>query len=360
VSQSREGGGEILRVENCDTDTRIEAVICREFGAKSLLILPIYRESRVAGVQMVLFTEPHIFQERELRGYRLMASLLGDAISRTGQARTTNEIPALNLTARKEVVEAPPARTFVNAAKAAVPADGPKGQPAQPSFIEPWSGPPPSTLARQPKVEATSGWVIEKRKSRKQAWVDELIKRGSSFAEEARDRGRDLYARRKSVLPMLAVWNDQRKTALVVAALLVIASWFGFRDRRPIPSIESGLGVQSPVSVQQSATPDVRLVNASTSSLTPLVANEGKKLATHRKAKVGTSDVVYLSDDVTVRYFKSKSASKKSKSASKKEDSTAQGQVHHISDDVTVRHFTPKQESDAKAAAGNTQRALTR
>jgi hypothetical protein len=352
VSQSREGGAEILRVENCDTDTRIEAVICREFGAKSLLILPIYRESRVAGVQMVLFTEPHIFQERELRGYRLMASLLGDAISRTGQARTTNRIPALNLTARREVVEASPARTFVNAAKATAPADGPKPQPAQPSFIEPWSGPPPSTHARQPKVEATPGWVIEKRKSRKQAWINELIKWGSSFAEEAGDRGRDLYARRKSVLPMLAVWNDQRKTALVVAALLVIASWFGFRDRHPIPSIESGISAQSPVSIPQSAAPDVRLVNASTSSVPPLVTNEGKKLATHRKGKAGTSDVVYLSDDVTVRYFKPKSAPKAT--------STAQGQVHHISDDVTVRYFTPKQELDAKSAAGNTPRGVTR
>jgi len=52
---------EILRVENAETDGRIEAAICRECEAKALLMIPIYRERVVAGVLEVLFSDPHIF-----------------------------------------------------------------------------------------------------------------------------------------------------------------------------------------------------------------------------------------------------------------------------------------------------------
>ena len=365
VSQYREAGAEILRVENCDTDTRIEAAICREFGAKSLLILPIYRDGRVAGAEMVLFSEPHSFLERELRAYRLMAGLLGDAISRNVRGRTASGIPALNLTARREAAEPPPAGPFVKAAKATAPAYSPKPQPSQQSFNAA-RDPLPAKQGLQAKAEpkfqansqATPVWIIEKRRSRKKEWVDELSLRSSRLAAEAGEVGRSLYARRKSVLGMFAVWNDQRKTALVIAALLVIASWFAFRNRGPVTSLESGssiqtpTGIQTPASVQQAPTSDARLVNASTSTATPLGAGEVKKPAA-RRAKVGTGDVVYLSDDVTVRYFKPKSAPKA--------ENRAQDQVHRISDDVTVRYFTPKQESDAKSSAtGNVPKSVTR
>jgi hypothetical protein len=157
---------------------------------------------------------------------------------------------------------------------------------------------------------------------------------------------------------MFAVWNDQRKTALVIAALLVIASWFAFRNRGPVASLTSGSGIQTPAkfqtpaSTQQAPLPDVRLVNASTSTTTPLGATEVKK-PTARKVKSGTGDVVYLSDDVTVRYFKPKAAPRA--------ENTARSQVHRISDDVTVRYFTPKQDPDTKSsAAGNAPKTVTR
>src|SRR5262249_53524051 len=56
---------EIVRVENAQTDSRIQAAICRELGAMSLLMLPIYHKSAVAGVLEVLFDEPHTFVARE-------------------------------------------------------------------------------------------------------------------------------------------------------------------------------------------------------------------------------------------------------------------------------------------------------
>ncbi len=76
---------EILRVEDAETDTRIEAAICRQFGAKSLLILPIYHHRTLAGVLEVLFSEAHIFGDREVRTYRLMAGLIESAMEEAAQ-----------------------------------------------------------------------------------------------------------------------------------------------------------------------------------------------------------------------------------------------------------------------------------
>ena len=51
VSADAKTNCEILRVENAQTDTRIEADICRQFGASALLILPIYHDRVLAGAR---------------------------------------------------------------------------------------------------------------------------------------------------------------------------------------------------------------------------------------------------------------------------------------------------------------------
>jgi len=76
---------EILRVENAETDARIEAAVCRQFGAKSLLILLICHDEAVAGVLEIFFSEAHVFQDREVRTYRLMAGLVGEAMSQAAR-----------------------------------------------------------------------------------------------------------------------------------------------------------------------------------------------------------------------------------------------------------------------------------
>ena len=84
LSVSR-ASGEILRVENTQTDARIEAAICRQFGAKALLIVPICCGRAVAGAMEILFGEAHAFQDREVRTYQLMAGLVAEAISHAAQ-----------------------------------------------------------------------------------------------------------------------------------------------------------------------------------------------------------------------------------------------------------------------------------
>jgi len=85
VCAPNRAGVEILRVENAQADSRIEAEICRQFGATSLLILPIYRAQAVAGVLQVHFIEAHTFLDEEVRTFRLMAGLVEEAMLRNVQ-----------------------------------------------------------------------------------------------------------------------------------------------------------------------------------------------------------------------------------------------------------------------------------
>src|SRR5579864_3796882 len=85
VSAHKSPRREILRVENAQTDARIEAAICRQFGACSLLILPIYHEGDVAGVLEVSFSEAHTFHDPEVQMYQLMTGLVEKAMFREAQ-----------------------------------------------------------------------------------------------------------------------------------------------------------------------------------------------------------------------------------------------------------------------------------
>lgn len=85
ASASNEARSEILRVENAQADTRIEAEVCRLYGANALLIVPIYRQHVVVGVIEVFFNDPHTFGDQEVLTYRIMAGLVEEAMCADAQ-----------------------------------------------------------------------------------------------------------------------------------------------------------------------------------------------------------------------------------------------------------------------------------
>src|SRR5450759_2797721 len=182
--------GEILRVENAQTDRRIEAAICRQFGAHSLLILPIYHDGTMAGVLDVLFDEAHAFQHREVLTYRLMAALVGEAMSYAARPEQKKAQAADLSTMRQSIRLARPQREEALNDRASVPAA------ATNRAIYQAFG---TFMARAGRLPALthSAWAVLKR-AKCVPWY----------------KGR---------------WE----TAVGVAAMLVIACWIGFRDRRP-------------------------------------------------------------------------------------------------------------------------------
>jgi hypothetical protein len=307
------GGREILRVEDVETDTRIQAEICRQFGAKSLLILLIYHEQSVAGVLEVFFSEAHAFQDCEVRAYRLMAGLIGEAMSqsthlereKTGTApRPAIPNPAVpnlavsNLALPNIVQQSPPQRTVVLNLTGSTP-DADRRAIQQPCQATAADG--KLSILRQTAVLATA--------------LLQQAKRGS--------------------------WGGRRwnLAAAAVAALLVLTSWFVY-NRRPASSFRPS-AVQAPIVVgPQAPVLRVKQVSAhSTPTVQPapvVVKPAGTGRASLRRVRVGENEVDYIGDDVTIRYF-----TPEPKPTTRRVRVGA-SEVAHIGDDVTVRYFKPK------------------
>jgi hypothetical protein len=289
---------EILRVENAQTDARIEAAICRQFEAQSLLMLPIYHERTVAGVLHVLFSEAHAFQDREMRTYRIMAGLVEEAMSREAEldqkkARAT------------QPVTMPHAIEQITYQMQQVPEDD---KPA-------------------PERERKYG-------------IGRICEAATAVARELPDLSQvakpaTTITHRMSRLPQYKLRWSVAVTA-VVTALVIVACWIAY-DR----------GTASPVgtsSLQRShaARQQIPFVGAkpspshSASNAPPAVGGRGKAKApssAFMRAQVGPNEVDYIAEDVTIRRFTPKPTPPRVGDRYKEV---------HIGGDVTVRYFASK------------------
>ncbi len=290
VSADTKASGELLRVENAQTDPRIEAVVCRQFGAQSLLILLIYNDRRVAGLLQVLFSEPHVFQDREVRTYRLMAGLIGEAMSGAAQLQR-GENPTTKLF---DISRAIRQTTPKMDERGSMP--GPANKPAilQPS-VAALAVTRRLPVPRQPAEPAT---MIVRVPWHKRCW----------------------------------------KLALAAVAAVLVIAWIASGVRRP----NSALGpsaLQRPNAIEQQAPslPAKAVLVKGTSKLqtSPVPVEQARSARSARKrVRVGANEVEYIGEDVTVRHFTPKPAPYRVRAGENK--------VAYIGEDVTVRHFTPK------------------
>ena len=307
------GGREILRVEDAETDTRIQAEICRQFAAKSLLILLIYHQQSVAGVLEVFFSDAHAFQDSEVRAYRLMAGLIGEAMSQ-----------ATHLEPEKTGAAPHPAIP-----KPAVP------NPAVSNIVH-------SNIVQQSSPQRAE--VLNHTESTPDA--DRRVIQQPCEATAAGDAKLSIL-RQPAVLATTLMQQAKRRpwggprwnvAAVPVAAVLVLTSWFFYNHRRPASSLRPS-AVQAPIALEPQA-PVLRLQQVSekgTPALQPApVRVKPAGTGRLRKVRVGDNEVDYIGDDVTIRYF-----TPKPKPRTRRVRAGA-SEVAYIGDDVTVRYFTPK------------------
>jgi len=298
-AQSRD---EILRVENAQTDGRIEATICRQFGARSLLILPIYDNRALVGVLEVIFGEAHPFHDREVRIYRLMTGLLGEAMSRSAQikqeAAAAAELPVVEHRIEKI---APQVRQSLHEG-------GPMSGPA---------------------TNAATGHTCRR-----------PVVASQSPARGRLTRAASIVMQRARRMPSYKRW--------AVAAILVLVSWIAYRDRRPASTFgasvlqgSNGIGEQLP-----SVPAKTFASSISASQTAPVLTEDTRKNARPmpRLVRVGNNELDYVTPEVTVRYFTATPAPGRVEAAS---------HVEHIGDDVTVRYFTPTAVSSRVQAGTN-------
>ncbi len=286
---------EILRVEDAQTDTRIEAAICRQFGARSLLILAIYHGRAVAGVLEVLFSEAHVFQDGEVRTYQLMAQQIESAIFPAVQfEQKRNPIAQLPILPHAVEQIADQGEMFPNNT-GSLPLS-----PAQHSISQRCSA----------SLAADRALPIRKQPS----WLPGKIMH----------RVKDVkWLRRQRNLGLAAV-----------STALVLTCWIAYSGRRPVSPLESSARPTSTAIDSQARPKAAEAMPAKTTSAIQPAPTPAKKASPKvRRVRVGKNEVDYIGEDVTVRYFTYPPAPQRRP--------TADSRVAYIGDDVTVRYFTP-------------------
>lgn len=387
LSDNTKTNREILRVENAQTDTRIEADICRQFGAHSLLILPIYRDHAIAGVVDIRFSEPHAFHEREVRIYRLMAEQIEAALLQPAQpeqkANLAAELPPIpdaleqippsdqSFVPPPEFMMLPENEHSLYARCRAVLADVME----LPGFKQ------SALLATMLTQRAKSiSWPNRRRGSsptaardlpflKRPAWLaaremsSSFLKRPASLATTLAQRAKTLtwpYRWRSSSLnaarelssvfkrsallaTMLAHraknlnWPNQRRSLALTAVAVVLAftTLIAYKGSGPAKSLESStLPSSSALDPHAPLPKPLPGKSASVPQPAPVAGKETRRASNSlKRVRVGPNEVDYIGEDVTVRTFTDRPAAKRTR--------PPQGRVAHIGDDVTVRYFTP-------------------
>jgi hypothetical protein len=288
-------GVEILRVENAQTDSRIEAEICRQFGATSLLILPIYRAQAVAGVLQVHFIEAHTFSDEEVRTYRLMAGLVEEAMLRN--VRRSPKEPA------REPVIVVPAMTQNRSQERVSSLQDDSFVPAEPK-----PGPPF-------REHVTTASTIFK----------STISKSSIF-----DKWSSIAIQWRAYRPPLGkLWQIGAAVTAVMSFVLAILLAHGHHPAPTItgtalsaPSDSAGSIPEKPLSP---GSPIDRLQRA-THGLKDTIAPS----PAFRRVRVGPDEVDYIAEDVTIRNFTNIPPGHQARSKLKEVN---------IGQDVTVRYF---------------------
>jgi hypothetical protein len=312
VSGQNEGRGEILRVENAQSDARIQAAICRQFEAQSLLILPVCRERTVAGVLEILFDQAHVFEEREVRTYRLMTRLVEDAMFGSGQIEQKKAAVA-------EVAAVPVAVEALPSQKQEFYAD-------QYSEPERWHG---AWIGKIDQAITFAGGKVRRFSPR--AWTPANV------------RGRV-----QIVLDALR-WNVPLTS--VVFALVIAACWITY-NLRPTSSPVATSSVQQADADRQQAQPEPEKRDSPAKALPARVlAEQPVARPAFQRVRVGSTEVDYVADDVTIRHFTLKPGASPVHTGYK--------QVNR-GNDVTVRYFGSKSAvmSQAQPVSGAARSAV--
>lgn len=299
VPGTTEASREILRVEDARTDARIEAAICRQFGARSLLILPIYDDRALAGVLEVSFSEAHAFQDREVSIYQLMARVVGKAMVHVVALEQKKSLPVEGSTMPQAIehiahqMRRPPIDIESRANK---------------QGVDPASAPSIAKAEKLPSHSESSGGVATR-----------------------------ITYQAKSLPTHTRLWRFADRAAVVIA--LLIACWIAHSYRRPVlplgPSAEQGSSAikQVPFAPQKLVPAETDTSKPQTTSV-PMEEVTKAARSTPRRVKVGDDEIDYISDDVTVRHFIHKPAGQRV--------AAPDHQVDYNSEDLAVRHFTPK------------------
>ncbi|HLV86411.1 MAG TPA: GAF domain-containing protein [Candidatus Sulfotelmatobacter sp.] len=375
-----------LKIENARNDMRGETAICRQFEAQALLLLPIYKEQKLAGVLQIIYREPHVFADREISAYRLMVSLIEEAMVRAPRlvepAPQAESAPVAVLphviedhaAARQAVAEMILERQIADKPVAAetMPAKSIAQEPAiSPSVLETkiaevpivatalFQQPPAAPALPEPitiRVAVPEPSPVEDIKVPVDAEAAPLAP-GPSWIDSVRGTLLATWAQSVVVCRAMKVTVKIRRPgtqaafrvlrravpAGIVLGMLGGVSWLDWQlssiaygsSPRPVPTEQAAW--QGPQMFSAMPEPAAKPAPVLTTNVRePELPSAVSRNASHKshakglkKVRVGPDEVDYVSDDVTMRVFKPAGPPKKQDRA----------RQIRVGDDVTIRTF---------------------
>ena len=298
VSRNGDSKAEILRVENAEVDQRIEAAVCRQFRAKSLLILPFYRGRALAGVLHVLFDEPHTFQDQEMRTYRILAGLLSEALFQS-------------VSPEQQKI----ASTRMNAARALI------EQKVTSERRLSMDGGTASTVISSDMPVAAGGEGAE------------FAAVGNTALVTTTEVASAIWLFWQRYLPL---FRRSRIPELAVATVVAVFAWV-LCTQRPVTGSSAALSSKTPGGVPQLPSRQVATsVDGTPATAVPAVGDSSTRdlapAATKYRVRPNVR-VKRFSDDVTMRYLPSRTTTVRDGDGV---------EIRQLSDDVTVRYIRPR------------------
>ena len=278
---------EILKVENAEMDSRVEAEVCRQFGVNSILMLPIYKQQVLMGVLQVQFTDAHTFLDRELCAYRLMLNLLEDAISREQNQQQSGASSTVEQIANDSV----------------------HSQESQST-----QAPTASVVAVEHTLWAADHLRKQAQKLHGRMAILSVLQRIDPGIWKQIDR-----------LAKARFW--QIATSVAVSVMLAITTWTVYRNHSgattnvPAPSTDRVSRQELPGKLLSAGMTEEQLGNGA--KLTTAKASAFKRV------RIRPDEVDYIAEDVTIRTF-----------STIRRIHNLENEVR-IGDDVTVRYFAP-------------------
>ncbi len=306
---------EILRVENAGSDTRIEAQICRQFGAMSLLMLPIYKEHLLVGVLQVLFSDAHSFLYREVLTCRLMIGALEEAMLFSLQnaqeypERSVEQLPDEQVA--PQYLQSVIAKALTTAATTSE-RDTFRAEPAR-------SGP---GRGAGPIARAWRNYQAMIFREAGGSWSKFIAATRTTLRRASSAKVRNCAAAIGAAIALsTATWvwvlypyqlSDTKNTDLSAS------TWHGVQQALPLlPNLESSHGPHQAIEP----------------SYTAMLPKKRMPQSIHgfKRLRVGPNEVDYIAEDVTIRKFETETAKPRIRGAVKEVK---------FGDDVIVRYFS--------------------
>ncbi|HEX8822011.1 MAG TPA: PAS domain S-box protein [Archangium sp.] len=77
--------GEMLHTRDTENDPRVNVAATRRTGIRSMIVVPLQRDGRTVGALNVVYSQPHAYDDLDVRTLELMGQLLGVAMSNAAE-----------------------------------------------------------------------------------------------------------------------------------------------------------------------------------------------------------------------------------------------------------------------------------